>query len=245
MAEESENTPNLVLGKVFLKADGQPRTVAVVAEEGAVIHDFIPSYSILDFISKKDLEFHFVAREKGLKTDGLGRAQFMADTALDELPTPDILIIGGIVNMDLMSSKEFMGWLRKAYEKSEYTVSICSGGVLLAATGALSGKKAAVGLFSQRAFEEFGGVNVADSIFVDGKLFSASGISGGIEVIFTLLERFTSSKNLPRAISLMLEFTPEDEYDVGGWSGAPKHIRDLVGDIGSQLGFPGPQTSSK
>ncbi len=237
---QSKIEPKVELGSIFLKSDGQPRSVAVVVEEGAVIHDFIASYSILDFISKGDLEFHFVAVDKGLKTDGLGKAKFMANTSLDEIPNPDILIIGGIVNMELMQNKKFMSWLKRAYEGSEYTISICSGGVLLAATGALNGKKAAVGIFSRKFFEKFGGVNVSKSVYVDGKLLSASGISGGTEVAFELIEQISSSKDLPKAVSLMLEFTPSHKYDVGDWSNAPKTIKDLVLNINQQLGFPNP-----
>ncbi len=234
----AQSYPKAELGKLFLKADGKPRTVAVLVEEGAVIHDFIASYSILDFISKEDLKFHFVATKKGPQTDGLGKARFLADTELDEMPAPDILIVGGFTNMDLMKNQKVLNWLKKAYETSEYTVTICSGGVLLAATGATVGKKAAVGLFSRKFFEKFGGINVEESVYADGKYFSASGISGGTEVAFELIERITSRKDISTALNVMLEFTPKLKYGSGEYSKSTKATRDLIKSINRQLGFP-------
>jgi transcriptional regulator GlxA family with amidase domain len=55
---------------------------------------------------------------------------------------PDIVIIPGILNIEdtLRQSSAVIDWLQKQYERGTLLTSICSGSLLLAATGLLDGK---------------------------------------------------------------------------------------------------------
>ena len=66
-----------------------------------------------------------------------------ADRALDELPDPEVIVVpGGYGTRALMHDEVMLGWLRHAHETSQWTTSVCTGSLLLAAAGILDGLEA-------------------------------------------------------------------------------------------------------
>ncbi len=57
---------------------------------------------------------------------------------------PDVIIVPGLLNVDetLQRNGETIDWLKKCYKQGSLLTTICSGSLLLAASGLLDGKKA-------------------------------------------------------------------------------------------------------
>jgi putative intracellular protease/amidase len=81
---------------------------------------------------------HFIAAEAGPKRAETGMLALTADATLDQLPDPEVIVVpGGFGTRELMSDETILAWLRRAHETSQWTTSVCTGSLLLAAAGIL------------------------------------------------------------------------------------------------------------
>jgi transcriptional regulator GlxA family with amidase domain len=114
------------------------------------------------------------------------------DEALPEDgPIGTLLVPGGEGTREAMQDEHFVGWVRRAAERSERVVSVCTGAFVLAAAGLLDGLSATThwrwAPTMQRAFP---GVDVrSDPLFVrQGRVWTAAGITAGIDLSLALVE---------------------------------------------------------
>lgn len=70
----------------------------------------------------------------------------MAKYEIAEIEKADILLIPGsnISFLNEMKDKQVLNWIKKINETTVKTVSVCTGSIILAATGLLEGKKKAM-----------------------------------------------------------------------------------------------------
>ncbi|WNG60920.1 helix-turn-helix domain-containing protein [Archangium gephyra] len=111
---------------------------------------------------------------------------------MDEAPPLDTLVVaGGPGTQEAMGSPALLDFLRASRSSCRRVASICTGAFLLAAAGLLDGRRAtthwrtAAGL--QRRFPR---IHVdAECIFIqDGPIWTAAGVSSGIDLSLALLE---------------------------------------------------------
>src|SRR5262249_58529073 len=80
----------------------------------------------------------FVAEETGPVRNESDTLSLVADASLEEVPSPDILVIpGGYGTRDLLEHEPLLDWIRQVHETSQWTTSVCTGALLLAASGLL------------------------------------------------------------------------------------------------------------
>ena len=86
---------------------------------------------------------HFIAEETGPKRTETEMLGLIADATLVELPEPDVIVVpGGFGTRALMEDETMLAWLRHAHAHSQWTTSVCTGSLLLAAAGILDGLEA-------------------------------------------------------------------------------------------------------
>ncbi len=212
-------------GQNFFKADGSSRTMAIFLYDGMTAQDFVGIYSILNFASGADLKVLFVANKKGVVHDERGRLNVVADYSIDDVKSADIFIVPGGTHFSVVKDKRQLEWVKKMYDSSEYTASICTGSVILAAAGAIKGLEAGVAWPAKEFLAPF------DVKYVptpppsrQGKYFSAAGAAAGIEIGLMLLEQITGSKQLSEVIELAAEWSPHMLYGSGNPQTAPAHV---------------------
>ena len=110
-------------------------------------------------------------------------------------PDLDILIIPGGYGAEHLEIKNqvVIDWIRDQQQKVKILASVCTGALLLAATGLLNGKKATTHRMDiDRLEQEFPSVNVVRNVkYVDeGNIISSGGISAGISMSFHIVKRF-------------------------------------------------------
>lgn len=212
-------------GQYFLKADGTPRTVAIFLYNGVTAQDFVGVYTILSFASGNDLNFKFVAKEKGQIKDDKGRLAFYADSSIDEVDKADILIVPGGFHFGVLNDKESLTWIKKIYDSAEYVVSVCTGSHILGAAGATTGKRAGIAWFVKEFLAPVGMTYVpTPPISVDGKYYSGAGVASGIEIGLKLIEVITGSRNLAAAIEFGAEWNPHMLYGSGDPQKTPRDV---------------------
>ncbi|ELR70491.1 ThiJ/PfpI family protein [Fulvivirga imtechensis AK7] len=116
------------------------------------------------------------------------------DFSFDDRPQFDIVIIPGGYGAEEIeiNNATTIEWIKTRYDQVQIMASICTGALLLAKAGLLSGRKATTHwMDTERLQTEFPDVKVHTGVkFVDeGKIITSGGISAGINMSFHLIER--------------------------------------------------------
>jgi putative intracellular protease/amidase len=171
---------------------------------------------------------HFVAVEPGLKRTETKMLSLSADLALDDLPDPEIIVVpGGYGTRALIEDEQMVGWLQRAHETSEWTTSVCTGSLLLAAAGILDGLEATTHWLEYDLLSRLGARPVSRRVVEQGKVITAAGVSSGIDMALVLAAR-VAGDDVARAIQLGIEYDPEPPFDSGSPSKAGAEIVQLV-----------------
>ena len=187
--------------------------IAVALFEQVTALDAIGPYEVLQRLP--GAEVRFVGHRKGeVRTDN-GFLGLMIDHSFDEVPTPDIIVVpGGIGTRALVHDPAILDWIRTAHETSQFTTSVCTGSLLLAAAGILDGLNATTHFSARQLLGKYGAVPSEDRVVVEGKVITAAGVSSGIDMALHLAERLTDATT-SKALQLMIEYDPQPPHDAG------------------------------
>jgi putative intracellular protease/amidase len=178
---------------------------------------------------------HFIAEEPGPKRTENEMLALTADRALDELPEPEVIVVpGGFGTRALMTDETMLEWVRHAHAHSEWTTSVCTGSLVLAAAGILDGLEATTHWMLLDALSEYGATPVARRVVEQGKVITAAGVSAGIDMALTVAAHIAGDE-LAQGIQLGIEYDPQPPFNSGSRLTAPPEIIDLVQRRASQL----------
>ena len=170
----------------------------------------------------------FVAEEAGPVRNESDTLSLVADASIEEITSPDILVIpGGFGTRKLLDHEPLLQWIRDVNETSTWTTSVCTGALLLAAAGLLDGVPATTHWLARDLLAELGGRPVPDRVVEDGKIVTAAGVSAGIDMALTLVQRI-NGEEVAKAVQLGIEYDPQPPLDAGSPEKAPKETVELV-----------------
>jgi transcriptional regulator GlxA family with amidase domain len=170
----------------------------------------------------------FVAEKAGPVRNESDTLSLVADASLDEVTSPDIVVVpGGFGNRVLLEHEPLHEWIRSVHEGTEWTTSVCTGSLLLAAAGLLEGVPATTHWLARDLLGELGARVVTDRVVQDGKIVTAAGVSSGIDMALSLVQRMNGDE-VAQAVQLGIEYDPEPPVDAGSPEKAPQPIVDLV-----------------
>jgi putative intracellular protease/amidase len=188
--------------------------------------DAVGPYEVLSRVPGATV--HFVAADPGPKRTENGMLALTADLALDEMSHPDVIVVpGGFGTRGLMHDQTMLDWLRTAHEGSQWTTSVCTGSLLLAAAGILDGLQATTHWLELETLRAYGAAPVARRVVEQGRVMTAAGVSSGIDMALTLAARIAGDE-VAQAIQLGIEYDPEPPFDSGSPATAPARIVELV-----------------
>jgi transcriptional regulator GlxA family with amidase domain len=154
-----------------------------------------------------------------------------------EVPRPFAVIVpGGPGSVAAMGNEAVQGYLRAAAPPAEVVGSVCTGALVLAATGLLEGRRATTHWAYARELEKLGGRYVRERWVEDGKFITAGGVSAGIDMAIALAGRLTDRATAQR-IQLGIEYDPHPPWGGIDWSlvGEKERIRQRQGGTGRRL----------
>ena len=115
------------------------------------------------------------------------------DYTVDDCPVPSVLVVpGGFGTRALMRNSVIMEWIHRAAGRSEVTLSICTGALLLAKAGLLDGLRVTTHHELLGMLGELAPLAVVDpgARFHDnGAIVTAAGISAGIDASLHVVGR--------------------------------------------------------
>ena len=144
---------------------------------------------------------------------------------------PDILVVpGGYGTRKLLEHEPLLDWIRAVDRETTWTTSVCTGALLLAAAGLLEGRSATTHWMSRETLNGLGAEPVTERVVFDGKYVTGAGVSSGIDMALTLVER-NYGPEMAQAVQLGIEYDPQPPQDAGAPEKAPKEIVDLVAAV--------------
>lgn len=168
-----------------------PLRVAAVVFPGFEVLDLFGPIEMLG-VPKDAFPISIVAEQRGEVASAQG-VKVVADHAFNDPEEYDIVMVpGGRGTRTEVSNPAILDWLRRAEPRAEYVISICTGSALLAKAGLLDGRRATS---NKNAFDWVvtQGPNVhwvREARWIeDGKYFTSSGVSAGMDMALGLIER--------------------------------------------------------
>jgi transcriptional regulator GlxA family with amidase domain len=157
-----------------------------------------------------------------------GMLALHAEGALADHPHPDVVVVpGGFGTRALIENEEMLDWVREAHEHSTWTTSVCTGALILAASGILDGRPATTHWMLRDKLRELGAEPVEERVVRVGKIITAAGVSAGIDMALGLAAEIAGDE-YAQAIQLGIEYDPDPPFVGGSTQSAPPEIIDLV-----------------
>ncbi len=213
--------------------------IAIMLYPGFTALDFIGPYESLHYLP--DAEVRFVWHEPGPVTADSGVLVVGATHSFDETQTPDLVLVpGGFSTLQHARDEKVLDWVRRVHQSTQWTTSVCSGSVILAAAGLLEGKRATSHWAALPVLRTFGVEPVGDERIVDagGRIVTAAGVSAGIDLGLWLAGRIAGEAKA-KAIQLSMEYDPQPPFDSGHMSKASAATKaTATAMMGRQLATP-------
>jgi transcriptional regulator GlxA family with amidase domain len=173
------------------------RTVIFVAYPGVSVLDVVgPAevFTAADWITRSGSSYRLlVASEDGEPIAGNSGLRLDVDGSLSSIKgrVDTVLISGGLTYVEAMRSDELLAEVRRIAGRARRVGSICTGALVLAATGLLDGRTATTHwAFCDDLARDFPEITVEpDRIFVrDGNVFTSAGVTAGMDLALALVE---------------------------------------------------------
>ena len=132
-----------------------------------------------------------------------------------EIQSTDILCVpGGFGTVAAMEDSETLAWVRQVAGTAQWVTSVCTGSLVLAAAGLLTGYRAACHWASREQLAFFGAEPVAERVVFDRNRVSGGGVTAGIDFALALTARIRGEAHA-KFVQLSLEYDPAPPFDSG------------------------------
>jgi putative intracellular protease/amidase/YHS domain-containing protein len=195
--------------------------VAFPISDGAVVIDFAGPWEVFQDASPMDgggFQLYTVA-EKSSTIETSGGMKIMPNFTFENAPAPKVIVIPAQSG----ATDAMIRWIRESTKNSDVTMSVCTGALVLARTGLLSGKSATThhNAYTELALK-YPDIQVKRGYrFVEeGKIATAGGLTSGMDLALRVVERYYGREAAESTAFAM-------EYQGKGWmdsSGAANAI---------------------
>lgn len=161
-----------------------------------------------------DVRLDLVARTRDPVPTDAGFA-LLPTASFAEVTHADILCVpGGFGTVAAMEDAETLAWLRRVAAEAAWVTSVCTGSLLLAAAGLLTGYRAACHWASREQLAWFGAEPVAGRVVFDRNRVTGGGVTAGIDFALALTAAIRGEDHA-RLVQLSLEYDPAPPFDSG------------------------------
>ena len=208
--------------------------IAFALYPGFTALDFIGPYQVLSNVPGEEVVL--CAAAPGTVTDDNGLLHVQVDTALADVPSPDIVVVpGGPGSRTSAAASDgpLVAWLQSVHQTTTWTTSVCTGALVLGAAGILDGLSATTHWLYYEELAAFGARPTEQRVVIEGKVATAAGVSAGIDLALTIVGR-QWGEDMAQAVQLGIEYDPQPPFDSGAPSKAKPAIRDLLAGLKSR-----------
>mgnify|MGYP000728289004 CR=1 FL=1 len=184
-----------------------------------------PKMTMLDLVGPQYFFASMMGAKVHLLTLGSIDQPIMGDTGFAIMPTitldqvPDnidlFFIPGGTSGTSaLMQNEDNMRAVKTLAQKSRLLSSVCTGSMVLAHAGLLTGKRATSHWLTREILASYGVTPVDARVVEDGNVITGAGVSAGIDFALSLLAKLRGEP-YAKAVQLQAEYAPQPPF-VGG-----------------------------
>jgi len=195
-------------------------TVAIPLFDRFTALDAIGPYEVIQRIPTFDVVF--VGHETGEVRSDNRMLGITRDAVFEDVPAPDVLLFpGGVGTRALEQDERVLDWVRSVHATSRWTTSVCTGSLVLAAAGLLTGRAATTHWSAYAELERYGVTAVPQRVVehLDDRLITAAGVSSGIDMALRLVELLLD-RTAAEAAQLMIEYDPQPHIHSGSVAAA-------------------------
>lgn len=193
--------------------------IAILLFDRVAVLDAIGPYQVLAHVDDNDIVF--VGETIGEIRSSDGYLGLRVDKSLHDVTTPDVVVIpGGPGQRDHMTDGPVHQWLHTVDQHTTWTTSVCTGSLILAAAGLLTGRRATTHWLAMSELADHGAIPTKERTVIDGKYATAAGVSAGLDMALTLLGRTHGDEEAQR-VQLGIEYDPQPPYHAGSPDTAP------------------------
>ncbi len=133
----------------------------------------------------------------------------------DDAVQPDILCVpGGFGVNDAIDDAETLAWVQRAAAGATWVTSVCTGSLILGATGLLKGYRATSHWAQHHHLASFGAIPEHARVVFDRNRVTGGGVTAGIDFALALTAAIRGEAHA-RLVQLSLEYDPAPPFDSG------------------------------
>ncbi|MQP66708.1 DJ-1/PfpI family protein [Niveispirillum sp. SYP-B3756] len=171
----------------------------------------------------KELTLHLAWKDTTPVTDG-GGLRLLPTVDFAHCPPADILFVpGGPGQLALMDDAAVLEFLCAQAAQARYVTSVCTGSLLLAAAGLLTGYRATCHWLSLEQLALFNCTPVAERVVVDRNRVTGAGVTSGIDFALVLAELLLGRERA-ETTQLSMEYDPAPPFAAGNPQQAPADL---------------------
>jgi cyclohexyl-isocyanide hydratase len=170
-----------------------------------------------------DAKVHLIWKDRSPVTSATGLVLTPTMT-LSECPALDVLCVPGGAGINaLLQDSDVLAFLRAQAAQARYVSSVCTGALVLGAAGLLIGRRATTHWNSHDLLAKFGAIPTRGRVVRDGNLFTAGGVTAGIDFGLTMVAELVGETQA-QVIQLGHEYAPEPPFPAGSPDTAPPDV---------------------
>jgi putative intracellular protease/amidase len=150
------------------------------------------------------------------------------DVDFDHAPALDVLVVpGGPGQTPAMDDPVLIGFVRERAATARYVLGVCTGTLLLAQAGVVTGRRATTHWLAQDELARLGAQAVPERVVWSDHIVTGAGVSAGIDAALALVERLYGREDCER-VQLAIEYDPQPPTDAGHPSRARPELVDQL-----------------
>jgi len=165
-----------------------------------------------------------VASEPGGSVTSDGGLTFAGVRRLADIDRCDLIFFpGGAAATEIINDADFMAQATRLAAGARYLTSVCTGSLVLAATGLLQGRRAACHWAWRDMLPLFGAIPDTARVARDGDIITGGGVTAGLDFALTVAAELAGAE-FAQGLQLQLEYAPAPPFDAGCPETAPPEI---------------------
>jgi cyclohexyl-isocyanide hydratase len=182
---------------------------------------------LFDALTQLDLTgpYEVLVRAPGVHIELVGKSlapvrsdrglMLMPTTTIETAPPCDLLVVpGGPGTDDAIIDAQWVDFTRRQAQSAKYIFGICTGSLLLGAAGLLKGKRSTCHWQAIDFLPEFGAIVIRERMCVDGNIFTAGGVTSGIDMALKVVGLLLGDE-AAKQIQLQIEYDPKPPFPGG------------------------------
>lgn len=189
------------------------RRIAMIVYPRMTALDLIAPQLIFAVLPNTDVQLVWKDRQTVLSDTGV---PIVPTQAFDEVATglTAVFVPGGSGSYPVMNESNVVAFLQRVGPSAQYVTSVCTGSLILGASGLLRGYRATTHWVVHDVLATLGAIPVSERVVVDRNRITGAGVTAGLDFGLIMAAKLQSD-DYARMLQLVFEYDPQPPFDAG------------------------------